>query len=230
MSPDFTMQQISAVSEQIAIIILSFAVMFFIFAFPLILLSYIFSSIGYTRMAKRLEIKNRFFAWIPFLRNWTLGAICDELESPGQKRKRNKIILLCAGLAKLFGWAMGLLVFATGVIYTFAFLGMDMGVWDQLFDMGVPVDPTTAIPMLIIDSVMAVFYAIYFIFPYKALRIIAVHKIFEALRPRLSYLHTTLGILIPLYRAVCIMKFSKSVAPEEPPALPEAAANGWYEE
>ncbi len=234
MSSVFTQEHIQYIIEQAAIFVLAFLLLFTVIVLPLALLSYIFSSVGYSRMAKKFEIKSRWLVWLPLVRCWITGAIADRFDRKSSHDKRLRIVLLCASLGRLLGWGLGIFIMVTGFMNIAGIYGIDTGTWDAIAE-GIGIwDPTIVLPMIMMYISMAILYAAYFDFAFIGVRIIAVHKIFEPLRPRVCLLHSILGMIIPLYRSICIMNFSKSMSQTDSAAIiqpmTETVSLGWYDQ
>lgn len=79
------------------------------------LLSYIFGSIGYFRIAKRRGIHHPWLAWIPVGRKWLLGCISDQYRFIARNERKNRrkwllaigIVLAAAGVASSVSVSLG---------------------------------------------------------------------------------------------------------------------------
>ena len=78
------------------------------------LVLYVLLSVGWMRIAKKLDVKHRFLAWIPYAR-WYLVGDCAEksIERSGKKPWRWSVILLIAQLLVSFGGWIFDIIFST---------------------------------------------------------------------------------------------------------------------
>ena len=68
------------------------------------LVLYVLLSVGWMRIAKKLGVKHRFLAWIPFARQFLVGDCAEKsIERNGKKPWKWSVILLVAKLLVFFG-------------------------------------------------------------------------------------------------------------------------------
>ena len=81
-------------------IILAILAVIAIVVLVVIIVTYILHSIGLMRIAKKLEVKHRLLAWIPYGRAYLLGACAEKsMQRSGQRTWRWGMILLFTSLA-----------------------------------------------------------------------------------------------------------------------------------
>ena len=84
------------------IIALIFLIMLFLWVAFVVMtfLQYIFSSIATFRMMKKQNINYPFLAWIPIMRYYALGSVCDSIKRENGKNSYFRFILLACVLAQ----------------------------------------------------------------------------------------------------------------------------------
>ena len=75
--PDFSSGTYNSVSSGVAGVVLAVLVVFAIFAFAFAIVSYVFESLAWYKIAKKRNINNPWLAWIPYAGGFLIGKIGD---------------------------------------------------------------------------------------------------------------------------------------------------------
>ena len=153
---------------------------------------YVLSSIAFFTVARRRRISNAWMAWVPILRFWALGGICDHYDSTrGFKRSWRKILLTLTIVVVGCGVIFEIVTIAQTVSLTltyeysnyvdvFTVIGSLAGVYAML------------IVMIIVASALSV------------CQMICQFKFFESCRPDDAVKFLLLSLLVPFASPFCL--------------------------
>lgn len=93
------------------------------------LVLYVLLSIGWMRIAKKLDVKHRFLAWIPYARWYLIGDCAEKsMERRGKKPWKWSVILLIAQLLVSFGgWIFDIIFSTVCLVLPIPGLGVVLG-------------------------------------------------------------------------------------------------------
>ena len=80
----------SADSEEGLVAMILFYALYAFFGGGFALLLYVFRSMGVYSIAKRRELKNPWFAWIPVVDQYLLGSLSDQYQYVAKRKVKNK--------------------------------------------------------------------------------------------------------------------------------------------
>lgn len=176
----------------IAVLLVYLVVYAIIFAFAIA--AYVLQAIGMYAIAKRRNISNPIFAWIPVANIWLLGAIADHYdETVKGVKKKSRVILLCLEIATLIIAAI------VSVISIIAIAMLVVENYSEAMLMGYTIIAVVLCIVIIAIAVVAV------VFQY-----IAYYKLFKSCNPDNAVVYLVLSIFISYALPIIIFISRKS--------------------
>lgn len=187
--------------------------------------SYVVSSLGLQKLAKKYQLDKAWLAWLPVGCDWLLGKLVEKAEE-GKEHKRNwgKILLILAAVS-----AGGILIFY--IVYI-VFMVIIVSVSDMLsIAYAVSGGLVVCTIALIFGSIIMTLAAV----AYIVCLYICMYKNFEALVPEKSLKYMLLAVLVPLAKGILYMKCAKNIPDPEvevpmPVMIPETKAEETFAE
>ena len=157
--------------------------------------SYIMTSLGLYRVAKRRGIQDPWMAWIPFASDWLLGSIADEYDNHNGIKRKWRVLLLSLSIISVVGFVIFyvafivvMMIMATSQDFS-RMLGMFLGVYG-----GVLVFAMIATAQGFCKAV-------------------CIYKVFESTVPKRAVTYFVLYLLVPLAGPICLLACSKKGYP-----------------
>lgn len=157
--------------------------------------SYIMTSLGLYRVAKRRGIQDPWMAWIPFANEWLIGSIADEYDSHNGIKRKWRVLLLSLSIIS----TVGFIIFYVALIVMMVIMSTSQDVL----------------------SMLGMFFGTYggmLIFAMLAsalgfCRAVCIYKIFESTVPKRAVTYFVLYLLVPLAGPICLLACSKKGYP-----------------
>ncbi|MBQ6431362.1 MAG: hypothetical protein IJJ99_05770 [Oscillospiraceae bacterium] len=160
----------------------------------LLLVQYVLCSLSLYTVAKRRAIPSPWYAWLPVIRAWTLGAICDQYdETRGFRRKWRTVLLTVTAAAT----AVFLLVSLVALALTVEFINPPEYLsYEETLTAAL--ESSGGFYFLLIVMLVAASAL-------NACQMICTFKFFESCRPNDTMKYLLLSLLVPFAQPICLM-------------------------
>ncbi len=156
------------------------------------LIGYILSSCAYHKIAARRNIETPWLAWIPLVRDYTIGRITNEYDKKnGYDRKWHKVLLILLGI-----FVVTFAVFY--IIFLAAVVGLALKE-EFYYDYNIAAE-VTAFVISYIGIILSALVGS----AYTAISYICSFKIYESLKPEKAIKYIILNMLVPLAGPICL--------------------------
>lgn len=185
-------------AEEFALgVVIAFLVTY-LFVLVLGVASYVMTSLGLYKIAKRREIPDPWMAWLPFACDWLIGKIADEYDGRNGVKRKWSVVLLTLSIISVVGFV----AFYVALIVWIVILTMNSSEPALTEMLGVFIGLYVGILVFAMVGTAQGFC-----------KSICVYKIFESTVPEKSVAYFLLYLLVPLAGPICLLTCSKKGYP-----------------
>ncbi len=169
-------------------------IVLYVFLFAIMIASYVFQSLGLYTIAKRRNISNPVFAWIPVANMWLLGSIADHYDEKVKGvKKKSRVVLLGLNISLVAVLIFFIIAFAVFMVMT----------------LNESPDETAIIIVAILFGLLYLALLALMITT-VVFQYIALYKLFKSCHPDNAVLYLVLSIIISMALPVIVFIIRKS--------------------
>lgn len=182
-------------NDALAIGVVMGVILFYVIIIGLGIASYIIGSLSLYTMAKRRQIAKPGIVWIPFLGNWIMGSLADDIDAKRGIARNWRTVMLSLAIIVL-GTVILMYIISGALMVSVVMMGnaeqlqMPDGEMLGLF-----------IIMYAIMIVMALALT-----TLRLLQCICIYKLYEDIKPEKALKYMLISILVPLGYPICLLK------------------------